>query len=51
MTEIIPLSFTEVKELFNAFIEWLKEFAQAVENMFDGISYGFAGYPEENKPL
>ena len=47
MQEIIPLSFTEVKELFNGLIEWLKEFFTAVENMFGKISYTFAGYDED----
>lgn len=52
----MEMGFTEIKELVNALIEWLKEFFAAVENMFGGISYTFAGYPEEetteaNKPL
>lgn len=45
-------SFTEIKAVFEVVINFLKEFFAAVEEMFGGISYGFAGYkPEEEEEV
>ncbi len=43
------MDFDQIKEIFNAIIEWLQAFAQAVEDMFGGIQYGYAGYKTEEE--
>lgn len=42
----MEMGFTEIRVLVTEFIDWLKKFFQAVEDMFGGIKYEFAGYPE-----
>ena len=49
----MPIGFDQVKELVDTLIDWLKDFFQALEDMFGGIKYEFAGYKteENNKPV
>lgn len=45
----MPIGFDQVKALVDELIDWLKEFFKAVENMFSGIKYEYAGYPKEDE--
>ena len=40
----MDMGFTEIKELVNWIINWLKDFFLAVEQMLVGITPNFPGY-------
>ena len=43
----MEFDFTELQAIFEQIIDVIKGFIEAIAEMLSGISYGFAGYPEE----
>lgn len=43
----MDLGFTDIRLIVANLIDWLKEFFQAIEDMFSGIKYEYAGYDKD----